>query len=214
MTRAARHPAYSGLRKRKSGRSIGVALSSAVLAASLLTACSGSENKGPEATLDPKDPSTSASSTDNATPSPSQTDPHAGDKAAALDAYGRMWAEQAKAYAKGSTSGTEFDTYAVALAKTSITNDLADLRSKGIVTKGAPTHSAKITEFKPRGTKAASAKVKDCLDTTHWKYLYAKTGKPVPMPSTRLPRYYMTAQAEVWGKSWKIIEIKLSQDPC
>lgn len=107
----------------------------------ILTGCSN-DSKTPAATPTTRSAPSSASS--SPTPSPS-TDPQAAEKAAALDAYSRFWAEQVKAYAKGDTKGTDFRRYAGAKALVSTETDLTDLRSKGIVTTGAPPTTPRST---------------------------------------------------------------------
>ncbi|MFI0242579.1 hypothetical protein [Streptomyces sp. NPDC016845] len=212
MTRATRPSEYAGIRKRASGRFLGVV--AATSAAVALTSCSGGGTKGTEATHDAAKPHKTAADTASAAPSPSETDPDAAVKRVVLDTYTRMWDEQAKAYNTGNLYETKFETYAVALARSDVKNDLQGLWSKGIVTQGAPTHDAQVTEIKRPQRMAPRAKITDCMNTTKWRFIYKKTGKPLPMPSTRMDRYVMTAQAEVWGESWKIVELTPSDKPC
>ncbi|WP_327591500.1 hypothetical protein [Streptomyces chartreusis] len=175
----------------------------------ILTGCSN-DSKTPAATPTTRSAPSSASS--SPTPSPS-TDPQAAEKAAALDAYSRFWAEQVKAYAKGDTKGTDFRRYAGAKALVSTETDLTDLRSKGIVTTGAPAHDAKVDTL-DSARKVPSAQLTDCLDSTDWKFVYRKSGKPVAMPENRLIRYETKATAEKWGKQWRIVEVTPQQDAC
>ncbi|MEU4507400.1 hypothetical protein [Streptomyces sp. NPDC024089] len=147
-----------------------------------------------------------------ATPSAS-TDPQAAEKAAVLGVYSRFWEEQAKAYAKGDTKGTEFGRYAAAVALSSTEDDLKDLRSKGIVTTGAPGHDTTVDKFET-DKKVPHAKLTDCLDSTDWKFRYRSSGKPVPMPTDRLLRYETKIEAEKWGKQWKIVDVAPQQTPC
>ncbi|NEB78977.1 hypothetical protein G3I40_27710 [Streptomyces sp. SID14478] len=179
----------------------------------LLTGCSGDDGKGPEATLGPKDPTASASSGDAASPTPSPTDPNAAVKQAVLDTYDRMWAEQVKAYGKGSINGTALREYSAgpALADTQIAMD--SFKEKGVVTRGAPTHEVTLSGLKPE-KKVPWASLTDCLDTTAWKYVYKKTGKPVDMPKDQVLKYVTKVQAEKWGKSWKIVDVKPSNTSC
>ncbi|MEU8950947.1 hypothetical protein [Streptomyces sp. NPDC048489] len=124
-----------------------------------------------------------------------------------------MWREQAKAYAKGDTKGTEFSRYAAALALSGTEDDLKDLRSKGIVTTGAPTHKTTIDVLE-MDKKVPHAKLTDCMDSTRWKFIYRKSGKPVEMPKNRLIRYVTDVEAERWGNQWKIVNATPRQHAC
>lgn len=147
-----------------------------------------------------------------ATPSAS-VDPQAAEKTAVLDAYARFWAEQVKAYAKGDTTETSFSRYAAGEALSSTQDDLKDLRTKGIVTTGAPAHDTTVVSLEP-SKKVPSAKLTDCLDSTGWKFIYRKSGKSVEMPESRLIRYVTKIDAEKWGKQWKIVNVAPQQRAC
>ncbi|MDQ1041862.1 hypothetical protein [Streptomyces sp. V4I2] len=179
-------------------------------AAFTMTACSGN---GGEADSSATTPSVTSSDTPAPATSSANTDPQAAEKAAVLDAYDHFWDEQAKAYAKGDTAGTAFDQYAAAEAMSSTEADLKDLRSKGIVTTGAPTHDTTVDSL-AAAKKVPSAKLTDCMDSTDWKFVYRKTGKPVEMPEDRLIRYVTKIDAEKWGKQWKIVNVTPQQSVC
>jgi hypothetical protein len=140
-------------------------------------------------------------------------DPQAAEKAAVLDVYSRFWGEQVKAYAKGDTAGTDFAQYAAAEALASAKADLKDLRSKGIVTTGAPAHTTTVDRL-DAAKKVPSAKLTDCLDSSDWRFVHRKSGKPVGMPKKRLIRYWTKIDAEKWGKQWKIVDITPQQNAC
>jgi hypothetical protein len=145
--------------------------------------------------------------------SSARADPQAAGKAAVLDAYKRFWEEQVKAYTKADTAGTDLHQYATALALSRTESDLKDLRAKGIVTTGAPTHDATVNSFQPE-KKVPYAKLRDCLDSTDWKFVYRKSNKPVEMPKKRLVRYVTEIEAEKWGKQWKIVDVTPQQRAC
>ncbi|MGW3134990.1 hypothetical protein [Streptomyces sp. NPDC001139] len=184
-----------------------VLLISASLAA--VTACTSNGGDSGESSTSPS-ASASASTADTASAS---TDPQAAEKQAVLKAYGQFWDEQAKAYAKGDTAGTDFAQYAAAEALSSTEADLKDLRSKGIVTTGAPTHKTAIDSL-DAAKRVPRAKLTDCLDSSDWKFIYRGSGKPVQMPKKRLIRYWTKIDAEKWGKQWKIVDITPQQSAC
>ncbi|MHB9848985.1 hypothetical protein ACSYGO_07020 [Streptomyces krungchingensis] len=124
-----------------------------------------------------------------------------------------MWDEQVKAYAKGGAEGTDLSKYAAALALSGTEDDLKDLRTKGIVTTGAPTHKTEVDTLE-MDKKVPHAKLTDCMDSTDWKFVYRKSGKPVQMPKDRLVRYVTKVEAERWGKQWKIVDVVPQQRAC
>jgi hypothetical protein len=177
-----------------------------------LTAC----GKGDASEEEPQNeaPSASPSTSPAASASPSQSDdPQAASRTTVLDAYKRFWDEQVKAYAKGDTAGTDFAQYAAAEALSNVRNDLKDLRSKGIVTTGAPSHDVTVEKLVPE-KQVPYAKLTDCLDSTDWKFIYADSRTPVKMPSSRLVRYVTVIEAEKWGKQWKIVTVTPQQRSC
>lgn len=130
-----------------------------------------------------------------------------------MKAYGHFWDEQVKAYSKGDITGTDFIKYAGAEALSSTKDDLKDLRAKGIVTTGAPTHDTSVGQLLP-DKKVPYAKLTDCLDSSNWKFVYAKTRKPVEMPTNRLIRYVTKVEAEKWGAQWRIVNVTPQQHAC
>ncbi|MGW1107909.1 hypothetical protein [Streptomyces sp. NPDC002540] len=173
-----------------------------------VSACSNSDDSAAKPPSTPPPSSEPAPATSSA-----GADPQAAEKAAVLNVYSRFWEEQVKAYAKGDTKGTAFSKYAAAVALSSAEDDLKDLRSKGIVTTGAPAHDTTVDKVET-DKKVPHAKLTDCLDSTDWKFKYRGSGKPVPMPSERLLRYETKVEAEKWGKQWKIVDVAPQQNPC
>lgn len=158
--------------------------------------------------------------TDAASPAPTKSrssaptaSPTAQPADAVKEAYQRYWDAQVKAYAKGDAKGTGLSVYSAALALSKTKNDLKDLREKGIVTTGAPTHDVQVTSFKP-DEKVPQAKLTDCLDTSAWKFIYRESRKPVEMPKGRLVRYVTEIEAEKWGKQWKVLNVVQQQRAC
>nr|WTC14297.1 hypothetical protein OHA15_41460 [Streptomyces anthocyanicus] len=184
----------------------------ALVVASLmaLTACGSSDqSSNPE----------SAPPVPSETPSPSTASPSASSDAqkahtdAVTQAYQRFWEEQVKAYSKGSTAGTDMTKYAAAEALANIETDLKDLRGKGIVTTGGPSHDVSVDALQ-LDKKVPYAKLTDCLDSGDWSFIYVETEKPVSMPTNRLVRYVTQVEAEKWGKQWKIVTVTPEQRAC
>ncbi|MGY1583903.1 hypothetical protein [Streptomyces sp. MN13] len=175
-----------------------------------LAACGSSDQSGePEGKTAA---SSEAASAPSASPNQSGTsdDP---EKAAVLRTYDRFWEEQVKAYSQGETAGTEFAKYAAAQALANTERDLKDLRSKGILTTGAPSHEASVDKLQP-DKEVPYARLTDCLDSADWKFVYAGSRKPVEMPEGRLIRYVTEVEVEKWGKQWKVITVTPQQRAC
>ncbi|MFF9818916.1 hypothetical protein [Streptomyces sp. NPDC014006] len=202
MTRQVRRTAHRAIRVRNL-----VAASMALGAAVTVGACDSSAG-------DSKVPAQKSSSAPATyTPSASSADPEGVEKKAVLQAYDRMWAEQTKAYRKADAAGTDLDTYAAALALSSVKSDLRDLKSKGIIASGEPSHQVSVTQLDMAG-EVPKARLTDCLDVSRWKLIYAQSGKPVAMPTNRLTRYVNQIKAEKWGKQWKILDVTPEQQAC
>ncbi|MFC7308964.1 hypothetical protein ACFQVC_32750 [Streptomyces monticola] len=181
----------------------------ALLASSVLAVSGCSEdNKA----ADPE-PSKSASSTPAPAASSKAADPEAQAESEVLAAYGRFWIEQSKAYAQGSTKGTDLKRYAVGNALAQAESDLLTMKQKGVRAEGQPTIKATVETVDPRA-EVPKATLKDCLDISTWKRVDKKTGKELPAPSERLDRYVTVVKAEKWGKQWKILDVKPQQKAC
>jgi hypothetical protein len=146
-------------------------------------------------------------------PEPESADPRAAHKHAVLQTYERFWEEQVKAYNQGDVTGTNVAKYAAAQALSATKRDLSELRSQGIVTTGEPAHDTAVEELHP-DRKVPYAKLTDCLDSTGWHFVHAKSRKPVDMPTNRLVRYVTEIEAEKWGKQWKIVTVTPQQRTC
>ncbi|MGW7276072.1 hypothetical protein ACWGH5_36855 [Streptomyces sp. NPDC054864] len=207
MKRAERPSEYAAVRFRNQTATVAAALCAALA----LSACGSSDDDSGKKAPGVKSPA-SKSSAPSTTPSPS-TDPETAEKKAVLEAYARMWAENVKAYAKADPKGTKLSTYSAAVAWAQWKNDLKSLKKQGIVTTGEPSHDIEVTGIKP-DKKVPSAELTDCLDTTDWKFVYRKSGKPVAMPNNRLKSYVMEITAEKWGKQWKVVVAKPLDRAC
>lgn len=189
------------------------AASIALCAVIALSACGGEGGResanGPESA-----PSTASQPSEAPSTPPSESaDPLAAQKRAVLQTYSRFWEEQVKAYSQGDVAGTDVAKYAAAQALSATKRDLSELRSQGIVTTGEPAHDTSVDELEP-DKKVPYAKLTDCLDSTGWKFVYAKSQKPVDMPTNRLVRYVTEVEAEKWGNQWKIVTVTPQQRTC
>ncbi|MFF1714644.1 hypothetical protein [Streptomyces sp. NPDC058268] len=124
-----------------------------------------------------------------------------------------MWEEQVKAYAAADLKGTDLKKYSVGAALSRAKSDVEGMQKKGIVTKGKPGHKTKVTSTDLE-RKVPRAELTDCVDTSTWKFVYRKSGKPVPLPEGAMPRYVTKVKAEKWGNQWKFLELTPTQRAC
>ncbi|MFI2620526.1 hypothetical protein [Streptomyces sp. NPDC018584] len=210
MKRAKRAMDYAAVRYRNRIAAAGVTLT----ALAALTACSSSDSGDTSDDASKPSPKTSGSTEPSASSTPTAApDPEDAEKAVVKDTYARMWDEQIKAYAKADPKGTKLSTYSAAVALAQTQQTLKGLKKKGIIATGELGHKVKVTGFKPE-KQVPWAGLTDCLDTSNWKYVYRESGKPVPMPTNRIERYVSKVQVEKWGKQWKVVDFKPSQEAC
>ncbi|GGN61469.1 hypothetical protein GCM10012285_60430 [Streptomyces kronopolitis] len=151
------------------------------------------------------------------TPSKSSASKPAADDAAArkdvLAAYSGMRTEQVKAYAKGKASGTKLEKYATDKALATVEGNLFRYRQGGIVFKGKPKSSAKVTALS-LSDKPKTATVTECLDTTHWKPVVKSSGKEAAS-GNQPRRYTVTGTVRTIGKTWMVVGLTADKDhPC
>ncbi|MFI9081650.1 hypothetical protein ACIGW8_35175 [Streptomyces sioyaensis] len=104
------------------------------------------------------------------TPSTSAAKKPTADAAARKDvlaAYSGMRTEQVKAYAAGKASGTKLEKYTSDKALATIEGSLFRYRQAGIVFKGKPKSTTKVTALN-LAKKPKTATVKECWDTKRW----------------------------------------------
>ncbi|MEU6284928.1 hypothetical protein [Streptomyces sp. NPDC047028] len=181
-----------------------VGLTLALSAAVGLTACSSSHDDGKTASSSPR-------TSPSAAPTTATADPEAPEKKALLQAYGRYWHEQAKAYAQADIKGTRLKKYATKKALTRVMGDLLVMQKAGTATTGSPSHKVKVTSL-TLARKIPTASLQDCLDISGWRTVMRKTGKVKPFPSKQPLRYVTTVSAEKWGKQWMITDAEPDGD--
>ncbi|MGW2376551.1 hypothetical protein [Kitasatospora sp. NPDC001683] len=188
-------------------RSIGRTFSAAtaiLCTAGLLASCSsGSDSAAP-----PPPTASSAPATTSSTPSPT-ADPAADAKAQVLAAYTGMWAEQVKAFAKGSTDGTGLEKFTTDEALDDVRISIDRFSGTGIVFTGAPAHTPQVETIDIAATPK-TATVRDCLDVTAWKPVDKASGQEKKVIN-RL-RYIIVYNARTVGADWKMTDVTQHQD--
>ncbi|MFG2894907.1 hypothetical protein [Streptomyces sp. NPDC048248] len=181
-----------------------VALFLASCAALTVTSCSGGGSS--EAGAKPTDASTK--------PAPSKSvDPEAATKQEVLARYNKYWAEQVKAFSKGSEKGTDLQKYATLDALGRARADLLNMKAAGNAMKGSPKHDAKVTAL-GLSKKTPDATITDCLDIRSWQTINRKTGKVLKLSHGNLTRYVTVVSAEKWPNGWMITKAEPKGQKC
>ncbi|MFF3070046.1 hypothetical protein ACFVSN_30475 [Kitasatospora sp. NPDC057904] len=186
------------------------AVTGLLCAAMLLSACGSAPDK---AAAPPSNTPASASSTSTTMTPPTTADPTADAKAQVLAAYTAYWAEQVKAYAQASSSGTDIEKYATDKALGTIHIDLSKRRDQGIILTGAPTHQP-VVESVDTASSPQTATIRDCLDISSWKPVNKANGTPLEVTNAHL-RYIVVYTARTVGADWKMADVASHRDqPC
>jgi predicted lipid-binding transport protein (Tim44 family) len=162
-----------------------------------LTACTSKPEPGPKPT---PNGSLHAPST-----GPSSPDPHA-QVQAAVTAYVKLLNAYAAASNAGTTDTTELARYGTGSALQLLSNGLADNKTKGLHTQGAPGITPpQVTEISPTNDPTMVT-VAGCVDDTHWQ-LYNSKGQLVDSgPSGPRPT---SAQIDRNSGVWKVSSLAI-----
>ncbi|MGW5053949.1 hypothetical protein [Actinokineospora sp. NPDC004072] len=93
----------------------------------------------------------------------------------AVEAYLAMWRDVAAASATSDWRGPQLDDHASGTALAAITDALRNDHDKGLVAKGQPTHTAKLSP--DQAATETTAVVVDCADSTGWLKFRADNGQ-------------------------------------
>jgi hypothetical protein len=141
------------------------AISSAVVCAVLVAACSSSGRvpAGPSTTGLVSSPAPGPS----ATASPSPISPVDLAKRQAITAYLGMWADMVKAATTSDWRSTTLTRHAAGAALQVISGSLYADHLNGVVTKGSPTNNPRVSSAGPP-TSPATVLISDCGDDSRW----------------------------------------------
>ncbi|MGY3677330.1 hypothetical protein ACVWXU_000953 [Streptomyces sp. TE33382] len=181
-------------------RRAGVSAVVAAAAVALLAGC-GSGGGDAKAIASP-----SASAT-SATPSPN---PSTTATEQVLAAYRGMWAEQTKLYSSGSFSGSKLEEYAADKALSKVKAAALYYQGNGLVVKGAPVLSPKVTDLS-LDTNPRTATVVDCVDSSNFVPENAKTGKKSDLDGANR-RHVQTSKAYYGSNKWLIVDSTIDKD--
>jgi hypothetical protein len=157
-----------------------------------------------------EDPSETASQADRPVAEPSRKstpDPTASERAAAeravLTAYRRMQDSITAAYANPTRPHRDLQQYAADKALAEIYETLYFYEKNGIVLRGEPTISPRVTSVDLDGIPRV-ATIVDCFDQRNWVPVDAKTGESVSAPGQN-HRYVITSVARELEGRWYIV---------
>jgi hypothetical protein len=138
------------------------------------------------------------------------TDPAQEAGQAALTAWTGMRTEEIKASQTGYVTKTRLSDYSYdkAMSKTKVA--LFNYRQQGVVFKGTPTSTFKVTSIdvhEPRPT----VKMWECLDTSNWKPVLKESGKDVATDG-QVRRFVITGVVVDLGDRWMVQDYTLHRD--
>lgn len=124
-----------------------------------------------------------------------------------------MWAEQVKAYAQGTSDGTDLEKYATDQAVSKVRISVYKNRQAGIVFKGAPRSSPSVP-YVDLSASPQQATITDCVDISAWTPVDATSGAAKSVTNPQL-RFAATAAARTVGTEWKISDFSSDKTrPC
>lgn len=108
----------------------------------------------------------------------------------------------------------EFSPYLGDTMLSELVGTLHEMRNAGVIFKGRPV-SRPITVDVELDATPPSAVVRDCIDATRWRPVFAETGDPVPGESFP-DRFVMTLEASVYPEyGWLFYDFAVEVDtPC
>lgn len=186
----------------------GLAMVLTLVAVLATSGCTGDSSATPTASSTPTSSPPSISPTVSPTP-----DPEAKASAAAIDAYYAFWAAQVRSQANPrKRQDPNLAKYGVDKALANAQATLLLYRQNGIEMRGKPAHDAKVTAVDLGPPPTVS--ITDCLDSTHWKPVYAATGKSALAPGQSL-RVVVDSTATLYNGRWVIRTSVAHRDrPC
>jgi hypothetical protein len=121
---------------------------------------------------------------------------------------------QARLYA-GSTDTTTLRTLATDRALAAINVSLFQYEQAGVVFRGAPVSTYRVTALDLR-KHPATATVTECLDTSAWQAIYRATGESAARPG-QVRRYTVTHTVQRFGTAQRWMDVNFTVDkdrPC
>jgi hypothetical protein len=126
----------------------------------------------------------------------------------ALAAYTGMWAAMAKAGQTANPDEPELRRYATGDALALLVGTLVGYRDRGLVTRGQPTTTPRVTALTPQSAPT-EASVVDCGDSTGWTTHNAKTGEQIK--DDPRGRRRITASVKVVDAIWKVANVEIGE---
>jgi hypothetical protein len=146
--------------------------------------------------------------------SPSTSAEEAEARTKAVEAYDKLRKAQVAASATADVKGGDLAKYAADPLLSEIRNDLYLKQQQGLVTKGKPQWSVKVTDVNVV-TRPFTVALEDCFDGTDWRTVFKNTGKSAAVPG-QAKKYTVRAEAVQYDDGrWLINTAKADRDrPC
>lgn len=172
------------------------------------TACSSDNGTQPEG----KSPETTTSA-----PEPTVTtsaDPTEQAKKEAIQIYKDYWTEMERAYASGTTKGTDLPKYAAGLALSVANKDVASQHKAGQMAIGDVTVEDSVVTAIDLHRKVPNASLSSCLDISKWEVVDRETKKKADLPEGRLMKYVIRTTLERWPEGWRVVKDEPQERAC
>ncbi len=125
---------------------------------------------------------------------------------AVVAAYQSMNAEQVKAYAKASLTGTQIAKYATGKELRDVKDAVFVNMQNDIIFKGEPKITASADDVVLHLDKIPKqATLRLCFDLNTWEPIYEKTGKSAAAPN-QVKRYPITADLQQQAGQWQVTD--------
>ncbi|WP_307710869.1 hypothetical protein [Streptomyces sp. V1I6] len=173
-----------------------------------VSACGDSETSDkPSAT-----PTASAPTTQAPKPTPTNTADQT--KTQLIQLYEDYWAQMERAYATGSTKGTDLDQYAAGLALAKAKKDVASVHNAGQMITGNVKVGDSVVTALDLGRKVPNASLSSCLDISDWVVRERDTKAKVDLPAERLTKYVTRTTLERWPEGWRVVKTEPLEQAC
>jgi hypothetical protein len=119
-----------------------------------------------------------------------------------------------RAYATGSTKGTELSKYAAGLALSVANKDVTDQRKAGQMAIGDVTVRDSVVTAIDLERKVPNATLSSCLDISKWEVVDRETKKKAELPEGRLTKFVIATTLERWPEGWRVIKDEPQEKAC
>ncbi|MBT2439967.1 secreted protein/lipoprotein [Streptomyces sp. ISL-36] len=150
--------------------------------------------------------------TEAPTPTPSNTADQT--KTQLIHLYENYWAQMERAYATGTTKGTDLEKYAAGLALAKAKKDVASVHNAGQEITGDVKVGDSVVTALDLQQKVPNASLSSCLDISDWIVRKRDTKAKVELPAERLTKFVTHTTLERWPEGWRVVKTEPLEQAC